>query len=49
MKVGKWAAVAIPRARQLKNTDGFLKAIVDADTDRLLGFTMMCWHKFNCD
>lgn len=40
VKIGKWAAAAIPRARQLKNTDGLLKAIVDADTNRLLGFTM---------
>ncbi|MNI88779.1 Dihydrolipoyl dehydrogenase [compost metagenome] len=40
VKVGKWAAAAIPRARQLKNTAGLLKAVVDADTDRLLGFTM---------
>ncbi|WP_379129848.1 hypothetical protein [Paenibacillus sp. sgz500958] len=40
VKIAKWPAMAIPRARILKNTDGLLKAVIDADTDQLLGFTM---------
>jgi pyruvate/2-oxoglutarate dehydrogenase complex dihydrolipoamide dehydrogenase (E3) component len=40
VKVAKWPAAAIVRARQLKQTDGLLKAVIDAETDELLGFTM---------
>jgi pyruvate/2-oxoglutarate dehydrogenase complex dihydrolipoamide dehydrogenase (E3) component len=40
VKVAKWPATAIVRARQLKQTDGLLKAVIDAETDQLLGFTM---------
>jgi len=40
VKVAKLPAAAAPRARQLKQTEGLLKAVVDAETDRLLGFTM---------
>lgn len=41
MKIAKLAAAAIPRSRQLKQTEGLLKAVIDAETDRLLGFTML--------
>lgn len=40
VKVAKLPAAAIIRARQLKQTDGLLKAVIDAETDQLLGFTM---------
>lgn len=40
IKVAKLAAAASPRARLLKQTDGMLKAVVDAQTNILLGFTM---------
>ncbi|SEU19742.1 FAD-dependent oxidoreductase [Paenibacillus sp. NFR01] len=40
IKVAKLAAAASPRARLLKQTDGILKAVVDAQTNMLLGFTM---------
>lgn len=41
VKIAKLAAAAIPRSRQLKQTEGLLKAVIDAETDRLLGFTML--------
>jgi pyruvate/2-oxoglutarate dehydrogenase complex dihydrolipoamide dehydrogenase (E3) component len=40
VKTAKLPVTASTRARQLKQTDGLLKAVVDAETDRLLGFTM---------
>lgn len=40
VKVAKLPAATSPRARLLKQTDGLLKVIVDADTDQILGFTM---------
>lgn len=35
-------ASAIPRARTSGQTDGFLKAIVEAKTDRILGCSLLC-------
>ncbi|WP_337913897.1 hypothetical protein [Cohnella zeiphila] len=40
VKVAKLPAAASTRARQLKQTEGLLKAVVDAETEQLLGFTM---------
>lgn len=40
VKVAKLSAAASTRARQLKQTDGLLKAVIDAETDQLIGFTM---------
>ncbi|GIO84872.1 pyridine nucleotide-disulfide oxidoreductase [Paenibacillus faecis] len=40
VKVAKLPAAASPRARQLKQTEGLLKAVIDAETEQLLGFTM---------
>lgn len=34
----------IPRARTLGKTEGIMKAIVDAKTDRILGCTLLCAH-----
>ncbi|HEY9630570.1 MAG TPA: mercuric reductase [Coleofasciculaceae cyanobacterium] len=42
IRVAKLDASAIPRARTLGQTDGFLKAIVDAKTDRILGCSLFC-------
>lgn len=40
VRTAKLPISASTRARQLKQTDGLLKAVVDAETDRLIGFTM---------
>lgn len=40
VQVAKLPVTASTRARQLKQTEGLLKAVVDADTGLLLGFTM---------
>jgi len=42
IKVAKLPAAAIPRARLINGTEGFLKAIVDAKTNKILGATMFC-------
>lgn len=40
VKVASLPAAAIPRARLIGKTDGLLKAVVDADTGRILGATL---------
>lgn len=42
IKVAKLPAGAIPRARLINETEGFLKAIVDAKTNKILGATLFC-------
>ncbi|MFN6480165.1 mercuric reductase [Nostoc sp. DedQUE07] len=42
IRVAKVDASAVPRARTLGQTDGLLKAIVDADTGRILGCSLLC-------
>ncbi|MCW5313031.1 FAD-dependent oxidoreductase [Nostoc sp. KVJ3] len=42
IRVAKIDASAIPRARTLGQTDGLLKAIVDTDTGRILGCSLLC-------
>jgi probable pyridine nucleotide-disulfide oxidoreductase len=42
IRVAKLAASAIPRAQTLGQTDGLLKAIVDAKTDQILGCSLLC-------
>lgn len=42
IKVAKLPATAIPRARLINETEGFLKAIVDAKTNKILGATLFC-------
>ncbi|WP_375473737.1 mercuric reductase [uncultured Nostoc sp.] len=42
IRVAKVDASAVPRARTLGQTDGLLKAIVDTDTDRILGCSLLC-------
>ncbi len=40
--VKKLPVAAIPRAKTLSETDGFLKALVEPDTQRILGCTLFC-------
>lgn len=42
VKVAKLPAAAIPRARLINETNGFMKAIVDADTNKIVGATLFC-------
>ena len=42
IRVAKLDASAIPRAKTLGQTDGLLKAIVDVQTDRILGCSLFC-------
>lgn len=42
IKVAKLPAGAIPRARILNETNGLLKTIVDAKTNKILGCTLFC-------
>ncbi|WP_392535350.1 mercuric reductase [Nostoc sp. C117] len=42
IRVAKIDASIVPRARTLGQTDGLLKAIVDADTGRILGCSLLC-------
>lgn len=42
IKVASLPAAAIPRARTIEQTDGLLKAVVDADTGKILGCTLFC-------
>ena len=42
IRVAKLDASAIPRARTSGQTDGLLKAIVDTETDRILGCSLLC-------
>jgi pyruvate/2-oxoglutarate dehydrogenase complex dihydrolipoamide dehydrogenase (E3) component len=41
-KIAKVQSAAIPRARILNETRGFLKSVVDADTNKILGCTLLC-------
>ena len=42
IRVASMKAMAIPKAKVLGQTDGLLKAVVDADTGRILGVTLLC-------
>jgi len=41
VRVAKLPMASVPRARTTGDTHGFMKAIVDTQTDRILGFTML--------
>jgi pyruvate/2-oxoglutarate dehydrogenase complex dihydrolipoamide dehydrogenase (E3) component len=41
VRVAKLPIGAVLRTRTISETSGFMKALVDADSDRLLGFTML--------
>lgn len=40
--VAKMATEAIPRAKQIGRTDGFIKIVIDKDSEKVLGATMIC-------
>lgn len=42
IKVAKLPTAAVPRARLISEPDGFLKAVVDAKTNKILGATLFC-------
>ena len=42
VKTGRLEAMAIPKAKIEGVTDGLLKAVVDAKTDKILGCTLLC-------
>ncbi|MBN3938567.1 mercuric reductase [Nostoc sp. NMS9] len=42
IRVAKVDASAVPRAKTLGQTDGLLKAIVDTETGRILGCSLLC-------
>jgi pyruvate/2-oxoglutarate dehydrogenase complex dihydrolipoamide dehydrogenase (E3) component len=41
VRVAKLPMAAVPRARTTGEMHGFMKAIVDAESERILGFTML--------
>ncbi|MEG0856290.1 MAG: hypothetical protein RSG52_07415 [Terrisporobacter sp.] len=40
--VAKMASEAIPRAKQIGKTEGFIKVVIDKDSEKILGATMIC-------
>lgn len=42
IQVSRLPATAIPRARTLQQMDGMMKAVVDAQSGRILGCTLLC-------
>jgi pyruvate/2-oxoglutarate dehydrogenase complex dihydrolipoamide dehydrogenase (E3) component len=42
IQVAKLDVAAVPRARTLGQTDGVMKAIVDAETKQILGCSLLC-------
>lgn len=42
IRVAKLDASSVPRAKTLGQTDGVLKAIVDTESDRILGCSLLC-------
>lgn len=42
IKVGVLPAAAVPRARTLQRMDGMLKAVVNTDTGKVIGCTLVC-------
>ena len=46
VKVARLAAAAIPKAQVLRKPDGFLKAVIDADTGKILGVAALCAESY---
>lgn len=46
VKVAKLPAAAIPKAQVLQNPAGLLKAVIDADTDEILGAHLFCEESY---
>lgn len=49
VKIAKLPAAAIPKAQVLKNPQGLLKAIIDADTNLILGAMLFCEESYEDD
>lgn len=46
VKISKLPAAAVPKAQVLKNPVGLLKAVIDADTDQILGAMLFCEESY---
>lgn len=46
VKIAKLPAAAIPKAQVLKSTTGLLKAVIDADTNQILGAMLFCEESY---
>ncbi len=46
IKIAKLAAGAVPKAQVLKAPEGFLKAVIDADTGKILGAMLLCQEAY---
>ena len=42
IRIAKLPAASVPRARILNSTQGLLKSVIDADTNKILGCTLFC-------
>ena len=42
VKIGRHAMTDSGKARELGKTEGFIKVVIDAETDRILGATVLC-------
>ena len=43
-RLAKIPMVAVLRTRTLSETRGFMKALIDTKSDRILGFTLSAWR-----
>lgn len=46
IKIAKLPAAAIPRAKAIGETDGLLKAVIDAETSQILGMMLFCAESY---
>lgn len=46
VKIAKMPAAAIPKAQVLNKTQGMLKAVIDAKTDKILGVMLLCEESY---
>ena len=46
MKISKLPAAAIPKAQVLRKPVGLLKAVIDADTNKILGAMLFCEESY---
>ena len=46
VKIVKMPAAAIPKAQVLRTTDGILKAVIDADSGKILGAMLFCEESY---
>lgn len=46
VKIVKMPAAAIPKAQVLRTTDGMLKAVIDADSGKILGAMLFCEESY---